>query len=98
MAQINSYKIVDDPKSNDRILAYRTSSGETVQIPFSALLDFLPTTLINLTDTPGTYIGQQGKTLSVNNSEDAMEFVPCFILKRVVSLPREASKFSFWNL
>ncbi|HHZ96907.1 MAG TPA: hypothetical protein EYN67_15450 [Flavobacteriales bacterium] len=94
MAQINSYKIVDDPKSNDRILAYRTSSGETVQIPFSALLDFLPTTLINLTDTPGTYIGQQGKTLSVNNTEDGMEFVPNNLSPSFVTLPDTPASYS----
>ena len=94
MAQINSYKIVDDPKSNDRLLTYRAATGETVQIPLSALSQFLPTTLIGLSDTPGTYIGQQGKTLSVNNSEDAMEFVPNNLSPSFVTLPDTPASYS----
>lgn len=94
MAQINSYKIVDDPKSNDRLLTYRASTGETVQIPLSTLGQFLPSTLIGLEDTPGTYIGQQGKTLAVNNTEDGTEFVPNNLSPNFITLPDTPAGYS----
>lgn len=74
MARINSYPLVETVEDGDSFLAYRQSNGRTIRIPKSVLSEAIATTFLQLEDTPGTYVGQSGRTLVVNSAEDGLEF------------------------
>lgn len=87
MADISRYPTVTSYSPSDQLITYQTSSGQLVKIPISVFSEALAQTFTALTDTPGTYVGQQGKTLAVNNTEDALEFVPNNLAPNFITLP-----------
>lgn len=74
----NSYPTVTVSKDGDLFAIVR--NGQLMKMNRQALTDYInqlaPNTLIALSDTPGSYVGQQGKGLVVNPTEDGMEFAP----------------------
>lgn len=74
MARINHYPLSETIETRDSFLVYRDSNGQTIRISQSALADAIATTFKQLSDTPGTYVGQAGRTLVVNSTEDGLEF------------------------
>jgi hypothetical protein len=74
MADVGNYPTKDSISNGDQFIAYETSSGQVVKIPYSVLREALATTFRQLTDTPGSYVGQFGKTLVVNSTETGLEF------------------------
>lgn len=73
-----SYPTVTVSKDGDLFAIVR--NGQLMKMNRQALTDYInqlaPNTLIALSDTPGSYVGQQGKGLVVNSTEDGMEFAP----------------------
>lgn len=74
----SSYPVVTVSKDGDQFAIVR--GGQLMKMTRQALTDYInqlaPDALIELADTPVSYIGQQGKGLVVNATEDAMEFAP----------------------
>lgn len=87
MAEIGKYPVRDSVSTSDQFVTYETSTGQVVRVPFSLIQQMLATTFRQLSDTPGSYIGQQGNTLAVNNTEDALEFVPNNLSPSFITLP-----------
>lgn len=86
MSEIGRYPLKVTVDSSDSMLVV-SSSGDTVRIPFSALTAFLPSTFIGLKDTPGVYVGNQGKGVIVNSTEDGVEFLPSTTTPTLITLP-----------
>lgn len=80
MSQITSkaYPVATVTKAGDQFVIVR--NGQVYKVTRDAMSAFIeslaPNTLISLSDTPGTYVGQQGQGLVVNATEDGMEFAP----------------------
>lgn len=74
----SSYPVVTVSKSGDQFAIVQ--NGQLKKLTRDGLQAFIEsltaTTLIALTDTPGSYVGQQGQGLVVNATEDGMEFAP----------------------
>ena len=98
MADITSstYPVVTDSKDGDQYAIVR--NGQLKKQPRSALDEHIETiavsALIELSDTPGTYVGQVGKTLAVNVAEDGMEFVPNNLSPTYITLPDTPGSFT----
>lgn len=87
MADISRYPTVTSYSPSDQLITYQTSSGQLVKIPISVFSEALAQTFTALTDTPGTYLGQVGKTLAVNAAEDGLEFVANTLSPTFQTLP-----------
>lgn len=87
MAEISRYPTVTSYSTSDQLITYQTSSGQLVKIPISVFSEALAQTFTALTDTPGTYLGQVGKTLAVNAAEDGLEFVANTLSPTFQTLP-----------
>lgn len=74
----STYPTVTVSKEGDLFAIVR--NGQLMKLNRAALQAYIeqlaPNTLISLSDTPVSYVGQQGKGLVVNATEDAMEFAP----------------------
>lgn len=72
----SSYPVVTVSKDGDQFAIVR--GGQLMKMTRQALTDYInqisPGALIELADTPVSYVGQQGKALVVNAGEDALEF------------------------
>lgn len=72
----SAYPVVTVTKAGDQFVIVQ--GGQLKKVTRGGLESFIktlsPNTLIALTDVPGSYVGQQGKALVVNPTEDGMVF------------------------
>lgn len=93
MAEIGRYPLKKTVAASDSMLVV-ASNGDTVRIPFSAFQQFLPDTFIGLNDTPGFYVGNQGKGVIVNSTEDGVDFLPSTTTPTFITLPDAPSSYA----
>ena len=74
----STYPVKTSTKSGDLFVIVR--NGQLQKVNRAALEAYIkelsPGTLLSLTDAPNSYVGQQGKALVVNSTEDGMVFEP----------------------
>ena len=91
MADINSssYQVVKDTKDGDQLVLVR--NGQLKKMVRSALIELIEdntaSSILDFDDSPGTYVGQAGKTLAVNSTQDGMEFVTNTLSPTFATLP-----------
>lgn len=88
MADIEQYSLVKPFAGSDKYLIIRNGitrliSGTELQamVDSKVISDF-----INLTDAPGTYVGQAGNVPVVNVAEDALEFISITAAQTLIGL------------
>ena len=94
MAGISSYPLKTVIEDGDTFLVYTNTKGTTVRIPATAFASYIGNSFLALPDTPGTYIGKQGQSPIVNNTETALEFLPSTTTPTYITLPDTPSTYS----
>jgi len=98
MADITSkaYPVVTDSEGGDQYTIVR--NGQLKKQTRTALdehiTDIAATDFTGLSDTPGTYIGQQGKGVIVNATEDGLEYLPSTTTPTFITLPDTPAGYS----
>lgn len=91
----SAYPVTNQSGDGDLFLIVR--NGQTLKMNRAGLQAFIeslaPNTLIELSDTPGTMVGQAGKALVVNATEDGHEYAPSNLAPSFLSMPDTFSSF-----
>jgi len=87
MASIESYSVKTEIVDGDTFVVYSPANGQVVRVPLSTVLTHLSQEFIALSDSPGTYVGQQGKVPQVNNTEDGLVFASSSLAPAFITLP-----------